>query len=460
MKRSLRLIDVAIFVLIAGTNLQWVATAGAAGPSSLVVWVIGAFALFLPLTIGTAYLSALYPEEGGIYVWTRETFGPFWGFLCGWLYWSNNLPYLAGLLYFTVGNALFSVSGDPGTHVSPVIFIVASLAGLALGTIVNIFGLGAAKWLNTVVVACRWAATILLIGVGIAALLRFGSATHVTAHALVPTLRITDMIFWTTIAFAYAGVESIAMMSGEIHEPQRSIPLGLALAAPFILLLYILGTTSILVATPAHDVNSLYGVTQSIAVAGARFGIPWLALLAGFLVTVSCFGSVAVWLCSSARLPFVAGLDSYLPAAFGRMHPKYGSPVVALVVQGVITGAIVLLGQGGTNVKGAYDVLISMGILTTVLPYIFLFGVALTTRLPWPSGLAIPGGRVTVSIASVIGLVTTIATIVLSTLPAPDEANKPLAVIKIIGLAVLLVLIGVVLYLNGVRHRRRAMRSA
>lgn len=460
MKRSLRLLDVAIFVLILGTNLQWVATAGAAGVSSLVIWVVGAIALFVPLTVGTAFLSAIYPEEGGIYVWTRETFGPFWGFLCGWLYWSNNLPYLAGLLYFTVGNALFAFSGNPGTHASPLLFVGASLAGLALGTIVNIFGLGAGKWLNLVVAVCRWGATILLIGVGIATVVRFGSATAFTAHAFVPTFRITDMIFWTTIGFAYAGIESIAMMSGEIQEPRRSIPLGLFLAAPFILLLYIAGTVSVLVATPAQSVDSLYGVTQSIANTAARFGMPALGILAGTLVTISCFGSVAAWLCSSARLPFVAGLDSYLPQAFGKVHPKYGSPVVALVVQGVIAAAIVLLGQGGTNVKGAYDVLVSMGVITTFIPYIFLFGAVLVTKMPMPAGLAVPGGRATVLLSGAVGLFTTIATIVLSTLPAPDEANKPLAVVKIVGLAVLLVLIGIALYANGVRTRRRALSTA
>ena len=76
LRRSLGLFDVTLFFIVATTNLQWVATAAAAGPSSLVVWVVGGLALFVPLAITVVFLSSRYPEEGGLYLWSKRAFGP------------------------------------------------------------------------------------------------------------------------------------------------------------------------------------------------------------------------------------------------------------------------------------------------------------------------------------------------------------------------------------------------
>jgi glutamate:GABA antiporter len=161
LRRSLGLFDVVLFFLIAGTNLQWVATAAAAGPSSLPVWLIGCAAIFVPIAIVVMHLSKLYPEEGGMYVWTKRAFGPFAGYMTGWTYWCSNLPYFPALLYFTAGNALF-ISGGTANHLatSPGYFIAVSLVAFALATIVNVLGLDVGKWLNNVGAISRFTVTL------------------------------------------------------------------------------------------------------------------------------------------------------------------------------------------------------------------------------------------------------------------------------------------------------------
>ena len=94
-------------LLVTGFSLRWIATAAAAGPSALVIWVIAALGLFVPLVFTVLELSSRYPEEGGIYVWSKRAFGPFAAFITGWTYWGSNLPYFPGLLYFAAANALF-----------------------------------------------------------------------------------------------------------------------------------------------------------------------------------------------------------------------------------------------------------------------------------------------------------------------------------------------------------------
>jgi len=163
-----------------------------------------------------------------------------------------------------------------------------------------------------------------------------------------------------------------------------------------------------------------------------------------------------------ARLPFVAGIDRFLPASFGRMHPRWGSPVVALLVQAAIAAIFILLGQGGTSVKGAYDVLVSTTVVITMVPFIYIFASAIKLHGgDDPQAIRIPGGTLTVRIAASIGLFTTVFAIVMAVFPADDEPNKALAVAKVLGLTALMIVSGVLVYLRGTRRitRDEALRS-
>lgn len=455
LRRTLGLADVILFFVVAGSNLQWVATAAAAGASSIPVWLIGAFAMFAPLSIAVVFLSTHHPDEGGLYVWSKRAFGPFAGFITGWTYWASNLPYFPALLYFAAGNALFiGGSNGGGLSASPAYFITVALAGLALATVVNIYGLQIGKWLNNAGAISRWTVTLLLVVLGGLAWWKYGSATPINAASMRPALHVKDVIFWSVIAFAWTGPEAMPFMGGEIKHPRRTIPLGLAMAAPAIAVIYIVGTLSVLTVLVPHAVNPSSGVMQAIQ--GVATRLRWSALtpIAAVLVALSCVGSAGAWLGAVARIPFVAGIDRYLPPIFGRMHPRWGSPVAALVTQAGIAAIFIFLGQGGTTVRGAYDVLVSSTVVITMVPFLFLFASALKFRdaQPAPEMVSIPGGKWTVSVAALIGLVTTIFAIVFAGFPSDDDPNKVLAVVKVIGLTAMMLLSGVAIYVIG-RHK-------
>ena len=457
LRRTLGLPDVVLFFVVAGSNLQWVATAAAAGASSIPVWLIGAAVMFAPLSIAVVFLSSHHPDEGGLYVWSKRAFGPFAGFITGWTYWASNLPYFPALLYFAAGNALF-IGGSNGAALSasPAYFIVVALAGLALATIVNIYGLQVGKWLNNAGAISRWVVTLLLVTLGALTWWKFGPATPINAATMRPGLQIKDVIFWSVIAFAWTGPEALPFMGGEIKRPRRTIPLGLALAAPAIAVIYIVGTLCVLAALVPHAVNPSSGVMQAIEHVATRFGWTALTPIAAALVALSCVGSAGAWLGAVARIPFVAGIDHYLPAGFGRMHPRWGSPVTALVTQAGIAAIFIFLGQSGTSVRGAYDVLVSSTVVITLVPFLFLFASALKLRAErWTAELVpIPGGKWTVAIAALLGLATTVTAIVFAGFPADDDPNKALAVVKVIGLTAMVLFSGVAIYLIG---RRKAL---
>jgi amino acid transporter len=457
LRRAMGPLDAVLFFVVAGSNLQWVATAAAAGPSSLAVWLIGCLAMFVPLSIAVVFLSSRYPDEGGLYVWSKRAFGPLAGFITGWTYWASNLPYLPALLYFAAGNALFIAgSRGRGLSASPLYFIAVALSGLTLATILNVYGLRIGKWLTNAGAAARWTATLLLVALGSIAWWKFGSATHLSAATLRPGVQIKDLIFWSVIAFAWTGPEAIAFMGGEIARPRRTIPIALAIAAPAIAVIYIAGTLSLLVAAVPHDINPSSGIMDGISRLTSRFGWSALTPIAAFLVALSCVGSTGAWLGAVARIPFVAGIDRYLPDFFGRMHPRWGSPVAALVTQAAIAALFIFLGQGGTSVSGAYDVLVSSTVIITLLPFLFLFACALklSGEVGSPHGIRIPGGAATVCVAALIGLATTAVAIVFAGFPADDDPNKTLAVVKVVGLSVLVLAAGLAIYLRG---RRKAL---
>ena len=221
----------------------------------------------------------------------------------------------------------------------------------------------------------RWIVTLLLIALGALAWWKFGPATPITATTMRPGFQVKDVIFWSVIAFAWTGPESLPFMGGEIKNPRRTIPVGLAIAAPAIAIIYVAGTVAVLAALVPHAVDPSAGVMQAIGNVTSRLHWSALTPIAAVLVTLSCLGSTGAWLGAVARIPFVAGLDRYLPSGFGRVHPRWGSPVVALVTQASIAAVFIFLGQAGTTVHGAYDVLVSSTVIITMVPFLFLFAV-------------------------------------------------------------------------------------
>ena len=372
------------------------------------------------------------------------------------LYWGSNLPYLPGLLYFAAANALF-VGGSSWQSLSTnsTYFTVVSMAGLGLAVALNVVGLNVGKWLSNVGALASWIPAAALIALGFASWSRFGSATPMPAGAFVPGTGLKDVIFWSTIAFAFGGVESASTMGEEIRDARRTIPRAILAGGAVMTVLYILGTLCVLLAIPREQINSLQGISQSLQVMTARMGVAWLAPVLAAFVTLNALGGVGGWFAATARLPFVAGIDRFLPEAFGRLHPTWRTPYVALLVQAIIAGLFVFLSQAGTSVRGAYDALVSMGIIAYFIPFLFMFAamIVLQREPAGPEVICVPGGRrVAIALAS-LGFVVTTISIVLACVPADEEPNKMLAVVKVVGSSIAMVAVGAAVYYMG---RRRA----
>ena len=458
-KRVMGFRDLFLFYAVTGISLRWIATAAAAGPSSIVIWIGAWLCFYTPLALSVIELSSRYPNEGGLYVWSKRAFGDFSGFMSAWTYWTSNLPYFPAVLYFAAGNILFMRQGAWG-HLSAnaPFYIIFSLLTLTLATLLNIMGLDVGKWLHNLGALAMWIPVTIVIVMGAIALHRYGPATSFSLHSLTPSLHFKDVIFWSLLIFAFGGCETGSFMGEEIKNPRRTLPWALFLAGLTVAFCYIVGTVGVLVAIPSSELSSLQGLVQAIARTVERVGYSWTVPVAALLISLSNVSAAGAYLAAVARLPFVAGIDRFLPPAFGALHPRWKTPWVALLVQFVIGVVFIFLGQAGTSVKGAYDVMASMTVITYFIPYLYLFAAMIKLQSE-PAGqevIRVPGGKPIAVVVAVLGLITTTLTIVLSTIPQQDEVNKPLAVLKVVGGSAVLLAIGAWLYWAG---KRRAVST-
>jgi amino acid transporter len=161
----------------------------------------------------------------------------------------------------------------------------------------------------------------------------------------------------------------------------------------------------------------------------------------------------------------VAGIDRYLPRAFASLHPRYHTPYVALLVQAAIWAVFVVLGQAGTSVRGAYDVLVSMSIISYFIPFLYMFAAAIKLanrkdRLENQHAVLIPGGKPGVWIVSGIAFAVTLLSIIVSLFPPGDSANRALFLSKVVGSTLAAMALGLTLYYRGVRAKRKEAVNA
>ena len=445
-----------MFYVVATLSLRWIPVAASAGPSSIVIWFVGLATIFIPLALCVMELSSRYPQEGGMYVWSQRAFGDFAGFITGWIYWTSNLPYFPSVLYFAASNALY-VGGTRwrATQGSAPFFICFSLLGLGLALALNLAGLNIAKWLSNLGAIGTWLPVALLCVIGGAAWWKFGSATRFNPATMKPSLSLGNFGVWATLLYAFSGAESGSFMGDEIKNARHAVPRALIVAGLIITAGYILGTVAVLVALPRA--NSLEGIMQAISSSAVRVGWSGVGPAVALLICVSNLGGVGAYLAALSRIPFVAGIDRYLPPAFGHLHPRWGTPYIALIVQAICCVLFILMGQLGSTVRGAYQVLVSMTIITNFIPYLFMFAAMIRLQGEAADGsvIRVPGGKRVAITLAIVGMLTTTAVIVGSVIPDASEPNKALAIEKIIGLSVVVLSGGVALYIAG----RRTMRS-
>jgi amino acid transporter len=455
--RVLGTFDLVLLNVSAIVGLRYLSIAAQIGPSSLTLWLLGLITFLIPAALTVLELSSRLPGEGGVYLWSKAAFGDLHAFIAGWSYWIANLVFFPSLLMFGAGAFLY-VHGGTWLKLadSPIYNAAFCLGILWLAISLNIVGLERAKWLQNVGAVATWTVGALMLCGGVLAWHRFGAATPFALPALVPNLNsLPTVAGFATIALAYSGLELGPILGGEIKNPRRTIARALLIASLAIGVLYVAGTAALLMALPAQQIDAISGIPQALTAVATRAGVPAFAVVAAALVTLTQIGSLGAWITGTARLPFLFGLDRYLPGALGAVHPTTGSPRVALLTQGILATLVLLAAISGSAVHEAYLMLIDMTVILSFLPLLYMFAALPMLRRRATGQDAnvtlIPGGRFACWLVGGTGFLVTLLALVVAMVPPADSASRTLFAIKVIGGCATLIAVGLVFYVRGRR---------
>jgi glutamate:GABA antiporter len=441
LKRALKLRDLILLNIVAVYTPSTLSQSLQLGKFGLVFWTLAVLAFMLPYGAALADLSLKYPREGGVYAWTRMAFGDAHGFVCGWCYWVNTFLYVPSI--FLGIAAVVALLGGAQTawlnENQTVVVLVACLA-LWLSAGLHLVGLGQGKWLQNVGAFGR-----MTIALGL--LMAAGWKLVATGGQAALALPGNELSLWHTLALwpfvlnALVGLDLGSAMSEEADAPSRDIPRSLAVGGVAVGVAYLLTYCAVLL-TGVPETNVIYGHVQAINSVIAQAGSSGAMLaLASFIVLTELLGLVgsgAAWLAAPARVPFVIGLDHYLPAAFARVHPRFGTPYVALLVQAATATLLMLISSYGVkSLQDAYLALLGGSIVLVLVTYAYLFAAWL--RL---SGVA----TTRVRSLSALGLSATLVALGACFIPPPVVAGVVGFELKIIGSVVFMLVCGLVLY--------------
>ncbi|HEY3382451.1 MAG TPA: APC family permease [Vicinamibacterales bacterium] len=457
LRRVLRLRDLVAMNLVAVVSLRWITRAARLGPPSIVLWLLAWAAFFVPLGLAVSALASRFPEQGGIYAWTRRAFGRRHGFLCGWCLWINNLFYFPSLLLFAASNAAVAMNGPAaGGHETRTYSVVFVLVVLWLSTAINVIGLQVSKWVQNLGGIGTWLPAAVLVSFGALVFARFGSATSFAPHALLPASGGWDtLVAWSGICFAFSGFEVTAMVGQEVCQPRRTIPLGIFLGGIGATVIYIAGTASVLGAIPPSMLSERSGIADAIELVAGRIGVEGLGALIAAFVAVGVIAQTNSWVAASARVPFAAAMDDTLPRFFARLHARYRTPHVALLLQAALSSLALVaslffqIGGSQTTLQDGYDILVNLTILAYFVPYLYLFGALLKLREPATdreqAEVRIPGGRSGLWLVACTGLLSTGISIAVLFVPPAGTGSALNYEVNLIGQTAVLLAIGLLL---------------
>ena len=414
--------DLTWLCVVAITNMNLVPVVAAGGFTTLWLWLLALAFFFWPQGIAVIELAHRYPGEGGVYLWAKEVFGDFHGFLSGWCYWTNNMLYVPTVMLYFVGVSVFVLGPNHRALADNKPFaLIASLLLLVILVVLNIVGLGVGKWVNNLGGIGTGIAAATLIGLGLVIWMRFGT-TVTAADFRIPANPRFVLNSFGVICFGLVGLELASVMGDEIQDPRRTLPGAVAWGGVLSGLLYIGATLTLLIAVSKDQISVLQGIVQAVGSMADRVGAGWILAPFALLLSFSIAGIGSAWLGGSARIPFVAGLDSYMPAWMAKVHPRYATPYAALIVHAAVSMVLIVMNFIGAGVQETFQKMLSLAVVLQLIPFLYMFAALIKLAVNTCSG---PGhySKTTLMLAGISGLVTTTLGIVLVFFPAQQISS-------------------------------------
>jgi len=301
----------------------------AVGNYSLAAFVVCAGVIAL-IALCFAEVASRFTGTGGPYLYAKETFGSSVGFLVGWMMWLTRLAGFATLLLVIVSYVGYFC--PPAESGLPRIAVIVGLV-LVL-TVINLIGVKESARASDVFTVSKLIPLLVFVGMG----LFFVSRSSFTLEAGTGFGSFSGAVF--ILIYAFSGFEAVLINTGEIREPQRVIPFALIAALSFAVVLFLL--------IQVVCIGTLPGLANSerpLADASAAFLGSWGPTMISVGALISVFGTLNVIMLACSRLPFAMATHGQLPAALARIHPRFRTPHVSILVSAL---AILVFALPGT----------------------------------------------------------------------------------------------------------------
>jgi amino acid transporter len=464
LKRTLGLKDLVLFNIASIVAMSTLAQVAQFGYGSMPLYVLAIIAFLIPSGLVVSELNARMPEEGGFYLWTKTAFGDLHGYTAAWTYWVSNIVWLPTVLLGLVVSGLY-LFGEDYLHLKDNAYFTGSvsLSILWLMTILNIVGLDKAKWIQNIGGIALWITFLLLFVFGGIYVVDIGSAHEFSAPKLIPDFTDFSLLpFFAMVAFCFCGFELGPIMAGEVKNPKTNVPRAILISSVVIGLIYMVGTLTLIVTVPEGEINIINGVAQSFFEFGEAYEIPGFGVGGVALVLISTMGTFGAWLAGTARLPFVVGLDRYLPDVVGKIHPRFKTPYVALMMQGLVMSILFLASIMGSTVEESFLILLDMSIILYYIPILYMFASMIPHHLRNTGGEGIIGifkkRPALVWITVGLGFSITLFSTIIAAVPTQEIEDKTMFVVKVVGGAFVLVSLGQIVYF--VKARSKSKQTA
>lgn len=422
LRKELGLFDLVMAQVLLVIVLDFFGTAAKAGSAHVAFWLVAFVLFFIPLAMVVAHLNRLMPLEGGLYEWARLAFGDQVGFLVAWNLWLFVMLYVAVIGLVTTTFVAYALGPAAAWMASSMGLILTVSFALILGMMfLTALGLRVGKWLSN----AGSIATLITLAVLIATpFLNRWRGTLAEYHPLrlvMPPLTVFSLSVFAKMMFgALSGFEYVAIFAGECRNPARNLTRSVLITAPFIALIYIFATSSILAFISPESVDVVGPIPQALRLGSRALGFSgFIVPLAIGLLFVNYPTSFSVYFSASARLPMVAGWDHLLPEWFTRLHARYKTPVNSILVLGAVTLAGSVVALIGVGPQEAYELLLTWAFTFYAIAYLALFAIPFLS--PKERGLR-PG--LWLRIAAVSGFLMTLLYVVLSIFPIIDVESS------------------------------------
>ncbi len=374
-----------LYAYCAGGPFDYEAMVSTSGPGMALLFILIVPWLFsVPMAQASAEMATEMPVEGGFYRWTRAAFGDFWGFQCGWWNWTGTF-----FMWASYGVVLADYVAQVTPVHSRLVHWAIAVIFLVLVAGLNILGIRLVGKLTLVLLLLQMLPVAAFIFLG------FSHAHFNPFHPWMPPGRPWREVYGVGLALAlwiYSGYEQLSTVIEEVEKPTRNFPRGLAIVVPLAAVIYFLPMAAGLAALGNwQEWQTAYLVTAGRMLGGSSMG---LAMFAG--AALCAFVLLDATVLSVSRVPFTMAEDGYLHSALARLHPRFGTPVLAIVISTVFCSLLAL--GSVTQLIAIYAWMRSATSVLTLLSLWRLRRVAPETK----RSFVVPGGKAGLAVVVII----------------------------------------------------------